>query len=189
MACRAGGVAAHRANVPVAVAAAIPDLGLAVDRDRRAAPAQRSAFIADYVARNANALRACLLSIAMAAMNAHRAGGDRVVIATGATDTLACAILSLAMAKADIPIIGSIRTLRWGGRTTTRHCHAEHKMSMLREAGCDAPIVRAYSDNTADLPPLRAAREPVVMNPRPRRVAVLRRELGADVPVLDWGGR
>jgi phosphatidylglycerophosphatase C len=39
-----------------------------------------------------------------------------------------------------------------------RHCHAEMKMTMLREAGFTAPVARAYSDSAADLPLLRAVR-------------------------------
>ncbi len=170
-----------RRRFPISVWLWIATVGLR----QRSDPA---AFIADYVACNADALRARLLPAAIAAMNAHRIGGDRVVIATGATDALACAILSLAM-EVDVPVVGSVSATRWGGRVTTRHCHAEHKVQMLREAGFTAPIVRAYSDSTADLPLLRAAREPVVVNPRPGQVAVFRRELGEDVPVLDWGGR
>ena len=110
------------------------------------------------------------------------------MIATGAPAALVHEILALG-AIADLPVIGSISASRWGGRTTVRHCHAQAKVTMLREAGFVAPIVRAYSDSTADLPLLRAAREPVVVNPRPRRIAVFRRALGVDVPVLDWGGR
>ncbi|HTA64832.1 MAG TPA: haloacid dehalogenase-like hydrolase [Xanthomonadaceae bacterium] len=121
-------------------------------------------------------------------MRAHRAGGDPVVIATGASAALARSILGLA-ADADLPIVGSRSAPCWVGRIVTQHCHAENKLRMLREAGFDAPIVRAYSDSTADLPLLRAVREPVVVNPRPRRVAEFRRALGLNVPILDWGGR
>ncbi|HTD28255.1 MAG TPA: haloacid dehalogenase-like hydrolase [Xanthomonadaceae bacterium] len=145
-------------------------------------------LVAEYVDRNADALRARLLPVALAELRAHRAGGDPVVIATGASAALARAILALGKIE-DIPLIGSVSGLRWGGRVTAQHCHGENKLRMLREAGFDALIVRAYSDSTADLPLLRAARQPMVVNPRSQRVAVFRRNLGADVPVLDWGGR
>ena len=147
-----------------------------------------AARIADYVGRNAVDLRARLHPAALAALHAHRAGGDAVVIATGAPAPLVHAILALATDIA-LPVIGSTSAPCWGGRMTARHCHAENKLSMLREAGFEAPIVRAYSDSTADLPLLRAAREPVVVNPRPRRVPIFRDALGVRVPVLEWGGR
>ncbi len=146
------------------------------------------ALIAEFAACNAVALRARLLPLGLAALQTHRSGGDTVVIATGASAVLARAILSLAI-DADLPIVGSISGPRWGGHTTRWHCHSENKLRMLRKAGFDAPIVRAYSDSTADLPLLRAARDPVVVNPRPQRVAMFRRVLGMDVPILDWGGR
>jgi len=144
--------------------------------------------IAEYVDRNSDDLRARLLPVGLAALQAHRASGDQVVIATGASAVLARAILSLAM-DVDVPVIGSISGPYCGGRVTTRHCHGANKVRMLQAAGFDAPIARAYSDSTADLPLLRAAREPVVVNPRQQRIAVFRRGLGADVPMLEWGGR
>ena len=59
-------------------------------------------------------------------------------------------------------------------------------MRMLREAGY-TQIDVAYSDSSADLPLLKAARHPVVVNPKPGRVAMFRRVLGNNTPVLNWG--
>lgn len=146
------------------------------------------ALIARYVVVRADALRARLLPAALEMLGAHRSAGDAVVVATGTSPALASAILGF-VAHADVAVVGSRSESFLGGMTTVHHCHGENKLRMLREAGFDAPIVRAYSDSTADLPLLRAAREPVVVNPRPHRVAVFRRALGNAVPVLDWGGR
>ena len=58
---------------------------------------------------------------------------------------------------------------------------------MLREAGYDAPIAIAYSDSSADLPLLRAASRPVVVNPKADRVDLFRRVLPPGTPILNWG--
>ena len=68
-----------------------------------------------------------------------------------------------------------------------RHCHHAMKMAMLRDAGFTQPVDVAYSDSSADLPLLQAARRPVVVNPKPRRVAMFRRVLPPGTPILNWG--
>ena len=69
----------------------------------------------------------------------------------------------------------------------TRHCHHAMKMAMLRDAGFDAPVEAAYSDSSADLPLLQAAKHPVVVNPKAGSVAMFRRVLPAGTPILNWG--
>ena len=61
------------------------------------------------------------------------------------------------------------------------------KMTMLREAGYTQPVAVAYSDSSADLPLLQAARKPVVVNPKAKRVAMFRRVLPPGTPILNWG--
>lgn len=57
---------------------------------------------------------------------------------------------------------------------------------MLREQGY-GDIAVAYSDSTADLPLLKAARRPVVVNPKADREALFRSVLPAGTPILNWG--
>jgi phosphatidylglycerophosphatase C len=107
--------------------------------------------------------------------------------ATGAPPELARAILGF-VAHQDVPVIGTLVGPRLGGIGARRHCHHEEKMRMLREAGY-GDIEAAYSDSSADLPLLRAARRPVVVNPKPGRVEMFRRVLPAGTPILNWGCR
>lgn len=88
----------------------------------------------------------------------------------------------------DVPVIGSAVGPRWGAMVATRHCHNEEKMRMLRERG-HGDIETAYSDSTADLPLLLAARRPVVVNPKHGRVAFFRQTLPPGTPILNWGCR
>src|SRR5690606_39889744 len=59
---------------------------------------------------------------------------------------------------------------------TDQHCHAQNKMRMIWDAGYDR-IAIAYSDSRADLPLLRAADAPVVVNPKQSAVATFRQVL------------
>lgn len=138
-----------------------------------------------YVASHADAIQRRLLPVALDVLHRHREAGDDVVIATGAPPELARAILAF-VAHESVPVIGTAVGPRFGAIVATRHCHAEEKMRMLRERGY-ADIDVAYSDSSADLPLLRAAKAPVVVNPKASSVEMFRRTLPAGTPILNWG--
>jgi len=143
------------------------------------------ALIDAYVAANAPAIRKRLLPKALEVLHRHRVAGDRVLVATGAPPELARAILDF-VAHQDLPIVGSLGERFLGGYVTTEHCHSHNKMRMIWDRGYDR-IEVAYSDSAADLPLLQAARKPVVVNPKPSRVAFFRRVLPEGTPILNWG--
>ena len=138
-----------------------------------------------YVASHAEAIQRRLLPAALAVLHRHREAGDDVVIATGAPPDLARAILAFVAHEA-VPVIGTAVGPRLGAIVATRHCHAQEKMRMLRERGY-TDIDIAYSDSSADLPLLRAAKTPVVVNPKASSVERFRRALPPGTPILNWG--
>ena len=144
------------------------------------------ALIGRYVATHAQEIEQRLLPIALAVLHRHREQGDRVVIATGAPPELARAILAF-VAHEDVPVVGTLVGPRLGGIGATRHCHHEMKMTMLRDAGYTGPVAIAYSDSSVDLPLLKAALKPVVVNPKAGQVALFRRVLPPGTPILNWG--
>lgn len=143
------------------------------------------ALLDRYVETHREEIRQRLLPVALEVFRQHRADGDRVVVATGAPPELARAILAF-VAHQDVPVIGTAVGPRFGAVVATRHCHNEEKMRMLEERGYGG-IAVAYSDSSADLPLLKAARAPVVVNPKARRVAMFRRVLPPGTPILNWG--
>lgn len=143
-------------------------------------------LIDEYVETHAGTLRARLLPDALKVLHRHREAGDLVLIATGAPPELARAILAF-VAHEDVPVIGTTTVRRFGAVIARDHCHAEHKVRMIRAAGYGGPIVRAYSDSTADLPLLRAAGKPVVVNPKASAMERFARELPKGTPMLNWG--
>jgi phosphatidylglycerophosphatase C len=138
-----------------------------------------------YVASDAPRIRGRLLPPALEALQRHRAQGDRVLVATGAPPELARAILHF-VAHADLPVVGSRGAALLGGYVTVEHCHHRNKMRMIAGAGY-GDIAVAYSDSSADLPLLQAARAPVVVNPKPGCVEMFRRVLPPGTPILNWG--
>jgi phosphatidylglycerophosphatase C len=151
-------------------------------RDRTAL----DALIDRYVATHAGAIKARLLPLAVEVFQRHREAGDCVVVATGAPPELARAILAF-VAHEDVPVIGTLLGPAFGGMGALRHCHHVTKMTMIRDAGFVQPVEQAYSDSSADLPLLQAARHPVVVNPKAARVAMFRRVLPPATPILNWG--
>ena len=145
------------------------------------------ALIDEYVHANAKKIRARLLATALEVLHRHRVRGDRVVIATGAPPELARAILDF-VAHQDLPVIGSLAKPFLGGLITAQHCHAQNKVRMIWDAGYDQVAV-AYSDSRADLPLLKIAKRPVVVNPKAGAVDTFKRVLPADTPILNWGCR
>lgn len=139
-----------------------------------------------YVVTHTAQIKPRLLPIALDVLHRHREQGDRVVIATGAPPRLARAILAF-VAHEDLPVVGTLVGPRFGAVMAKRHCHHEMKMTMLREAGFNGPVAIAYSDSSADLPLLKAARNPVVVNPKAASMELFRRELPAGTPMLNWG--
>lgn len=142
-------------------------------------------WIDRYVVTHEASIRARLLPHALEVFAGHRRAGDRVVVATGAPPELARAILAF-VAHEDVPVVGTLVGPKLGAITAKRHCHNVEKMRMLAELGY-ADIAVAYSDSTADLPLLKAARSPVVVNPKPKRVALFHEVLPAGTPILNWG--
>jgi phosphatidylglycerophosphatase C len=146
---------------------------------------QFNRIIDQYVHRHEADIRSRLLPQALEVFKAHRDAGDRVVVATGAPPELAREILRF-VAQHEVPVIGSEVGPRAGAMIATRHCHNEEKMRMLRERGY-GDIQRSYTDSSADLPLLLAARSPVVVNPKPGKVAFFRSVLPPGTPILNWG--
>ncbi len=142
-------------------------------------------IIDQYVRVHEAEIRTRLLPQALDVFAEHRRAGDKVVVATGAPPELARAILAF-VAHQDVTVIGSEVGPRLGAMGATRHCHNEEKMRMLRERGY-GDIAVAYSDSTADLPLLKAAKAPVVVNPKHSRVEFFGKVLPAGTPILNWG--
>jgi len=98
-----------------------------------------------------------VIAAGIAALRAHLAAGERVVIVSGCEQTLVHAILAQ-HGLDHVEIVAS--RIGPGGR----HCYGEHKLQALAEVGIAPPWSIAYTDSLSDLPLLRNAHRPVLVN-------------------------
>lgn len=142
-----------------------------------------------FAAEHAGPAGARTAEAALDRVRAHRERGDRVIVATGCAAPLArelCRVIGLG----DVELVASTVTRRrWGPPVAVVPARGEGKLDALRSAGVRLPVDHAYSDSAVDLPLLRNARNPHVVDPRPRDRRRLQRALGADVDVLRWATR
>ena len=127
------------------------------------------------------------IAVALDQLAAHLRAGDRVIVATGSADPVASAVCE-ALGLSDIEVIAA-RLSR--GRRAWRFlegCLGAAKVRRLERAGIATPVACAYSDSDLDLPLLRAALRPVLVDPSPSALRRVREALGADLEVLRTSG-
>lgn len=129
----------------------------------------------DAVARRPHAV----VAEALACLRAHRAAGDRVVVATAAEETLARGFLA-ALGLGDVEVVGST------GWPRPARVHGAAKVRALTERGYPPPWTAVYSDSVADLPLFAGTPRPVLVNASPRAAARVGRVLGTPPLTRTW---
>lgn len=95
----------------------------------------------------------------IAALQSELDAGSRVVIATGAFQTLAERIVDRLQLRGQPSIVGSTVQRFAGGFISRIQANGDAKLRRLAECHVIAPFARAWSDSRSDLPLLSAARE------------------------------
>ncbi|MET8360208.1 haloacid dehalogenase-like hydrolase [Micromonospora sp. NPDC005171] len=113
----------------------------------------------------------------------HLAAGDRVIVVTACEHTLARTVLD-AIGLTGVELVAS----RIRGPRLIVHNHGATKLAQLADQGVTPPWRVAYSDSLSDLPILRAAEQPVLVNANARQVARARRLLGDRLTTVTWTG-
>jgi phosphatidylglycerophosphatase C len=125
------------------------------------------------------------LPAAVERLQAHVAGGDRVVIATGCVDGLARALLQRA-GLGGIPLVASSLRPFLGGLVRDQHCFGSNKIPMLSARGFAPPWAVAYTDHQVDLPVLQLSAKRFLVSPKPKCLARIEQALATKVTVLAW---
>lgn len=115
----------------------------------------------------------------------HLAEGDRVVVVTGCEHTLVTHLLD-ELGLGELEVIASQLTAGWLGLRVATHNVGAEKLRQLAARGLGERWDVAYSDSLQDLPMLRAAREPILVNPTTARCRAAERALGRPVGRLHW---
>jgi phosphatidylglycerophosphatase C len=121
---------------------------------------------------------------ALLVLRRHQAGGDRVIVVTGCERTLARGLLD-ELGLPEIELLASELVSRWPGMRVKRHNVGRRKLHSLAEAGVSA-WQRAYGDSVLDIPMLKAAAEPVLVNASPKLCKLVEKALGRSIERVAW---
>jgi phosphoserine phosphatase len=144
-----------------------------------------TALVNVHVATVLNCGKTFLLQDARRRIAYHHANGHAVVIATGAFDVLAAAILAAEEVQGVAVVGSSVRRSFWG-MVVNQRCYGVNKVHMLRERGYASPWAFVYSDHQNDLPLFEHGLERFVINARPECAARLLAVLGSSAGFLSW---
>lgn len=139
-----------------------------------------------FAARHAGPVSGRVADAGLDRVREHLDRGDRVIVATGCAAPLAqelCTVIGLGGVEV---VASTVTRRRWGPPVAVTPARGEGKLRALQAAGVRLPVDHAYSDSVVDLPLLRNARTPHVVDPTRRNSRRLRRALGDDVDVLRW---
>jgi phosphatidylglycerophosphatase C len=134
------------------------------------------AFGADLAREPGRVIRA-----GVAAVRAHAASGDRVVVVTASEQNLARAFLD-ALGLSTVELVAT----RVYGRSGVVHNRGAEKVRQLAARGITPPWHVAYSDSLTDLPMLAGARHAVLVNAAPRVLARACAALPGRVSAVRW---
>lgn len=121
---------------------------------------------------------------AVGALRRHMAAGDRVIVVTGCEEYLARAILD-ELGLQGIPLLASTLRAGWFGMRLKHHNFHQRKVALLTAQGVTRWAV-AYSDSSRDIPMLRGATEPFLVNASPRTCKKVEKALGRSVGRVAW---
>jgi len=114
----------------------------------------------------------------------HQADGDRVPVVTGCEEMLARTVLA-ELGLGGVELIASTLRPGWSGPREGRHNVGRRKVEALAVAGI-ASCATAYSDSSRDIPMLKIAGEPVLVNAVPAVCKRVERALGRPVGRVEW---
>ena len=121
---------------------------------------------------------------ALRALRRHQQAGDRVIVVTGCERTLIASILDQ-LGLHDVDVLASQLHAGWAGMRTGFHNIGANKLKALAKHGVHNWQV-AYSDSLHDVPMLKAAAEPVLVNGTPKRCKKMDVALGRVVGRVAW---
>ncbi|WP_329741271.1 HAD family hydrolase [Dyella sp. A6] len=114
----------------------------------------------------------------------HLADGHRVLVVTGCEAHLTRTVLE-ELGLGGIPVVASSLRPGWLGMRTGRHNVGREKVRSLTELAVSGCAV-AYSDSSMDIPMLKLAEGPVLVNASPSTCKRVERALGKSVDRVEW---
>ncbi|MBD8897587.1 HAD family hydrolase [Rhodanobacter sp. DHG33] len=121
---------------------------------------------------------------ALRQLRRHQQAGDRVIVVTGCEQALVGSILGQ-LGLGDVELLASRLRPGWSGMRTGFHNIGANKLKALSAHGVRAWQV-AYTDSLMDVPMLKPAAEPVLVNGTPKLCKKMDAALGRVVGRVEW---
>jgi phosphatidylglycerophosphatase C len=121
---------------------------------------------------------------ALQALRRHQAAGDRVIVVTGCEHVLVSRLL-VQLGLSEVEVVASTLRPGWLGMRISRRNVGRRKVQNLAEIGVKSWRL-AYSDSSQDLPMLKVAAEPVLVNATPKLCKRVERALGRSTTRVEW---
>jgi phosphatidylglycerophosphatase C len=121
---------------------------------------------------------------ALRQLRRHQQAGERVIVVTGCERALVGSILEQ-LGLGDVELLASRLRSGWSGMRTGFHNIGANKLKALAGLGVRAWQV-AYTDSLMDVPMLKPAAEPVLVNGTPRLCKKMDAALGRVVGRVEW---
>ncbi|GAB3053022.1 HAD family hydrolase [Intrasporangium mesophilum] len=121
---------------------------------------------------------------ALSTLRSLRTEGVRVVVNTAAPDQLVRSWLAT-LDLADVPVVASTLAQGSNGVILARHNRGERKVRGASDAGYGSRWTFAFADSIADLPMLKRASQPFLVNPS-RRTRAIVRDLVDEIIEVTW---
>jgi phosphatidylglycerophosphatase C len=118
------------------------------------------------------------------ALRRHQAAGARVIVVTGCEHALVESLLGQ-LGLTGVELVASRLAPRLLGMRIAHHCIGTGKLQALATHGVPS-WQRAYGDSMHDVPMLKAAAEPVLVNGSPELCRRVERALGRPVERVAW---
>jgi phosphatidylglycerophosphatase C len=121
---------------------------------------------------------------ALRQLRRHQQAGERVIVVTGCEHVLVGGVLEQ-LGLGDVELLASRLRPTWAGMRTGFHNVGANKLKALAGHGVTAWQL-AYSDSLMDVPMLRPAAEPVLVNGTPKLCKKMDAALGRVVGRVEW---
>lgn len=121
---------------------------------------------------------------ALRQLRRHQQAGDRVIVVTGCEQALVGSIL-WQLGLGDVELLASRLRPGWSGMRTGFHNIGANKLKALSAHGVRGWQV-AYTDSLMDVPMLKPAAEPVLVNGTPKLCKKMDAALGRVVGRVEW---
>ncbi len=124
---------------------------------------------------------------AIQTLNQLRNEGHEIIIATASGQLWIRALLRTKFPHSKMIIGTRLKFFCTGVILASKNCRNQEKLNRIRkQLGHDFEWESSWSDHTADIPILKAAKKPFIISPKPEHLVQFQETFGAKMTVYNW---